>query len=218
LMVDGVLYMLVRNCNNAQLGWSADHGRSWTWAEWKFEQSFGCPTFLNFSANYAQARDNFVYVYSHDSDSAYLRADRMVLARADKSRLRDRKAYEFFVRLDAEGQPVWDRNLAVRGAVFENPGRCYRSSISFHPQHQRYLWCQTGDGDDTRFAGGLAIYDGPEPWGPWTSVYYSDRWDVGPGETSSIPPRWLEPDGRGFHLVFSGDDAFSVRRGEFLVE
>src|SRR5258706_392833 len=81
LMVDGALYILVRNVGNAQLGWSKDHGQTWTWADWKFTNSFGCPTFLNFGRNYFGARDDFVYIYSPDSDNAYDRADRIVLAR-----------------------------------------------------------------------------------------------------------------------------------------
>ena len=80
----------------------------------------------------------------------------------------------------------------------------------------RYLWVQTGLGDDPRFAGGLTIYDAPEPWGPWTTVFATERWDVGPGETASFPPKWMSPDGRTLYLVFSGDDCFSVRRAEFL--
>ena len=75
LMVDGVLYMLVRNTANSQLAWSTDHGRTWTWSEWNFTTSFGYPTFLNFGKNYAGARDEFVYVYSQDSDSAYKECD-----------------------------------------------------------------------------------------------------------------------------------------------
>ncbi len=53
LMVDGVLYLLVRNAGNSQLAWSRDHGRTWTWSAWKFTKSFGCPTLLNFGRNYA---------------------------------------------------------------------------------------------------------------------------------------------------------------------
>jgi len=60
LMVDGVLYMLVRNTGNSQLAWSTDHGKSWTWSDWKFTTSFGAPTFLNFGRNYSGARDDFV--------------------------------------------------------------------------------------------------------------------------------------------------------------
>jgi hypothetical protein len=213
LMVDGVLYLLVRNVNNSQLAWSSDHGVTWTWAEWKFTNSFGCPAFLNFGRNHAGARDDFAYIYSHDSSSAYERADRMVLARVRKTKLRDRSAYEFFVRLDARKEPVWARDIAARGAIFTHPGHCYRSSVSFNPVLKRYLWCQTGLGADTRFAGGFAIYDAPEPWGPWSVAFVTEAWDVGPGETSHLPTKWMSEDGRTVHLVFSGDDCFSVRRG-----
>jgi hypothetical protein len=96
LMVEGVLYLWARNVNNSQLAWSTDHGSTWAWSDWKFTNSFGCPGFLNFGPNYAGARDGFVYVYSHDSDSAYTAADGMVLARVPKARIRERSAYEFF--------------------------------------------------------------------------------------------------------------------------
>ena len=107
LMVDGVLYLWVRNAGNAQLAWSADHGRTWTWADWKFTTSFGCPTFLNFGKNYAGARDEYVYVYSHDSDSAYEPADRMVLARVPKGRISEPGRLRVLRGLDAGRQPAW---------------------------------------------------------------------------------------------------------------
>lgn len=212
LCIDGVLYLLVRNAANAQLGWSSDHGATWTWADWKFTESFGCPTFLNFGRDYANARDGFVYVLSPDSGSAYERADRFVMARVPRDKLRDRAAYEFFVKLDANGQPTWSQDIAGRGAVFANPA-CYRSGISFNAGLKRYLCCQIGPGKDTRYAGGFAIYDAPEPWGPWTTAFFTDQWDVGPGESNSLPTKWMSADGRTVHLVFSGDDHFSVRRG-----
>jgi len=212
LMVDGVLYLWARNAGNAQLAWSADHGATWTWADWKLTTSFGCPTFLNFGRNYDGARDEFVYVYSHDADSAYQRADRMVLARAPKHRLREESDWEFFQELDAQGRPVWTKDVTRRGAVLTSPGRCYRSSVSYNAGLKRYLWVQTGLGEDTRFGGGLAIYDAPEPWGPWTTVFATDAWDVGPGETASFPTKWISPDGCTLYLVFSGDDGFSIRQ------
>lgn len=95
LMVDGILHLWVRNVANSQLGWSADHGATWTWADWKFTESFGCPTFLNFGRDYDGARDEFVYVYSPENNSAYECADRFVLARAPKERLRERGAWQF---------------------------------------------------------------------------------------------------------------------------
>ena len=212
-MVDHVLYLLARNTGNSQIAWSRDHGRHWTWSDWKFETSFGYPTFLNFGRNYDGGRDDYVYIFSHDSNSAYERADRMVLARVPKDRITDRAAYEFFRSLN-DGSPVWTLDVNQRGAVFSHRGACYRSSVSYNRALKRYLWCQTGEGGETRFRGGLAIYDAPEPWGPWTTVYFTRQWDVGPGETSCLPTKWMSDDGRVLYLVFSGNDCFSVRKGE----
>lgn len=217
LMVDGVLYMWVRNAANSQLAWSRDHGQSWRWCPWRFTTSFGCPTPLNFGRNYSGARDKYVYLYSPDSDSAYEPADRMVLARVPQDRITDRAAYEFFSKLDADC-PVWTHDIAARGAAFVHPGRCYRASVSYNRPLRRYLWCQTIPGGDTRFRGGLAIYDAPEPWGPWTTAFFTEQWDVGPGESSCLPTKWIGPTGRTIHLVFSGDDFFSVRKATLQVQ
>jgi hypothetical protein len=218
LCVGGVLYLWARNAGNAQLAWSEDHGRTWRWAGWKFTTSFGCPTFLNFGRDYAGARDGWVYVYSPDADGAYRPADRMVLARVPKGQITERAAYEFFTGLDGRRRPRWSKEVADRGAVFAHKGRCYRSGVTFNAGLKRYLWAQVvppagGKEADTRFAGGLAVYDAPEPWGPWTTVYFTERWDVGPGETASFPARWMSADGKTVHLVFSGDDYFAVRKG-----
>jgi len=211
LMVNGVLYLWVRNAGNSQLAWSSDRGATWSWSDWRFTTSFGAPAFLNFGRNYAGARDGFVYVYSHDSDSAYVAADRMVLARVPSDRIRERQAYEFFRELDARHQPRWTKAIEERGAVFVHPGRCYRSGITYNAGLRRYLWSQALPGD-VRFAGGFGVYDAAEPWGPWTTSFFTERWDVGPGETSSFPTKWMSADGTTMHLVFSGDDALSVRR------
>jgi len=215
LCVDGALYLLVRNAGNAQLGWSADHGATWTWADWRWTTSFGCPTFVQFGANYAGARDGFVYLVSPDSDSAYTPADRMVLARVPKDRLRERDAYEFLRGLTPDGQPEWTPRIEARGAAFTHPGRCYRSGITYNAARQRYLWVQilpaSQHPQGPRFQGGFGVYDAPEPWGPWTTVFFTEDWDVGPGETASFPTKWQSADGRALHLVFSGEDCFSVR-------
>jgi hypothetical protein len=218
LCVDGVLYLLARNVGNSQVAWSDDHAVTWHWCDWKFETSFGAPTFLNFGRDYAGRRDNYVYLYSHDNESAYVPADRMVMARVPLDQIRVRSAYEFLQGLDPVGRPIWTRDIQERGAVFVNPSRCWRSGVSYNAGVQRYLWCQilpfSKDPRGPRFQGGFGIYEAPAPWGPWYTVFYTENWDVGPGETSSLPTKWMSPDGRTCHLVFSGDDSFSVRRVE----
>jgi len=217
LMVDRVLYLWARNAGNSQLAWSADQGKSWTWADWKFTSGFGCPTFLNFGKNYAGARDGDVYLYSPDTETAYLPADHMVLARVPRYRIRERAAYEFFTGLDAHGEPLWSKEISQRQPVFTHVGACLRSQIVYNAAIKRYLWWQqlpgTGkEAADTRFAGGFGIYDAPEPWGPWTTVYFTDHWDVGPGESATFPTKWISRDGKTLTLVFSGNDSFSTRK------
>jgi hypothetical protein len=133
----------------------------------------------------------------------------MVLARARKDRLRDRSAYEFY----AGAGPAWTKDIGARAGMFTSAGNCYRSQMTYSAPLKRYLWCQIERGQDTRFAGGFCIYDAPEPRGPWTTVFRTQHWDVGPGEMCSLPTKWMSSDGRSVHLVFSGDDCFSVREG-----
>lgn len=213
LCVDGVLYMWVRNLGNSQLAWSEDHGRTWHWG-FKFETSFGCPTFLNFGRNYEGARDRYVYTYSNDGPSAYESYDGMVLARVPRQRIRDREAYEFFVRLDERGEPVWTRDIDQRGHVFVNPKGCQRSDVVYNPGIKRYLMCLGIDHE-----GSWGIFDAPEPWGPWTTAFFTEYWGLGRTHYYRIPSKWISPDGRTMYLVFSGRnhngvvyDAFCVRK------
>ncbi len=222
LCVQGVLYLWLGHADNqggmSQLAWSKDHGTTWTFADWKFAE-FGMMGFVNYGKDYAGARDEHVYAYSHDGARADTPADRFILMRAPKDRITSREAWEFFVKTDAGGQPEWSADAAQRGAVFQHRDACLRSAMTYCAPLKRYLWWQhlpqppgvTKDRGDTRFTGGFAIYDAPEPWGPWTTAFFTPQWDVGPGEHGDFPTKWMSADGLNLHLVFSGDDAFSVR-------
>ena len=209
LMVDGILYMWVRNVGNSQLAWSADHGRTWQWG-FKLDAGFGAPAFLNFGKNYAGARDSYVYTYSQDGPSAYQSYDGVALARVARSRVRDRGAYEFFVRLDQRGRPLWTRDISKRGPVFFYPGHCQRVDAVYSPVLKRYLLALGYNHE-----GGWGIYDAPEPWGPWTSAFHTLAWDLSGTHGYRLPSKWIAADGRSMYLVFSGiteNDAFCVRR------
>jgi hypothetical protein len=219
LCVEGTLYLWARNATNSQLAWSEDHGANWHWADWKFTNSFGCPSFLNFGRNYSGARDEYVYVFSSDSDSAYSVVDGLVLARVPKKKIRQRDAYEFFTGQRA-GRASWSPDLTRHGAVFSAASLCYRANVTYCSPLKRYLLVmairtptahdKTGK-IDTRFAGGLGIYDAPAPWGPWTTTFFATQWDVGPGDSASFPAKWMSSDGKTLHLVFSSEDNFCVR-------
>jgi hypothetical protein len=221
LSVGGTLYLWLghadRKGGGAQLAWSRDHARTWTFADWQFSE-FGLLGFVNFGKDYDQARDEFVYAYSHDGPLPDSPADRFILLRAPRDRLTERSAWEFFVRCHVD-VPLWSSSIARRGAVFTNRDACLRSAMTWQPGLGRYLWWQhlprppgTPDRGDTRFEGGFGVYDAPEPWGPWTTAFFTPRWDVGPGEHGDFPTKWSSADGQTLYLAFSGNDAFSLRR------
>ncbi|MEZ4659478.1 MAG: hypothetical protein R2911_18110 [Caldilineaceae bacterium] len=226
LMVNGVLYMWMRNADNAgngcQLAQSTDHARSWTFSDWYFSE-FGYCTFINFGQNYAGAPDGFVYTVTPDSSSAYEPSDGFVLLRAPQNALFNRDAYQFYAGDDETGEPLWTIDIQEADFVFYHASSALRSGISYNAPLRRYIWWQqipnwdNEDPEDTRFEGGFGVYDAPQPWGPWTTVYFTESWDVGPGETGSFPPKWISPDGLTMNLVFSGDDSFSVRRATLTV-
>jgi hypothetical protein len=185
-------------------------------ADWRFTNSFGCPTFVNGGRDYEANHDGFVYTLSPDVEDAYSLADRFVLARVPASQIRERNAYEFFAGRARDGSPAWTSKLQERASVLTRPGACYRPSVTFHPLLNRYLLVHPRPNDrsrdssgkiDVRFHGGLAIYESPQPWGPWSVVFDTDAWDVGPGDSASFPAKWISADGRTLHL-FSGNDSF----------
>jgi CubicO group peptidase (beta-lactamase class C family) len=227
LCVKGVLYLWARNAGNSQLAWSTDHGRDWTWADWKFTNSFGCPTFVNFGRNYSGNSDGFAYVLSPDANDAYSLADRFVLARVPVNRIHERISYEFLRTVNAHGAPVWTPHLDQRGAVLSRELGCYRPSVTFNAGLKRFLLVHARPNEllrdkagkiDVRFHGGLVIYEARQLWGPWSVVFETNDWDVGPGDSASFPSKWISEDGRTMHLVFSGEDSFSVRKATVVVE
>ena len=125
-------------------------------------------------------------------------------------KLTQRSAWEFFAGDD------WSRDVEDRTAILERSGKCYRCGVTCNAPLNRYLLAML-PGGDTRQGGGIAIYESPQPWGPWSAVYETDQWDVGPGESASFPTKWISDDGRTVHLVFSGNDSFSVRRATLLL-
>jgi CubicO group peptidase (beta-lactamase class C family) len=216
LSVDGTLYLLARNDNrsgrHSRIGWSTDRARTFEWCKWNFKE-LGHPTFINYGKDYAGG-GRFVYVWSNNHPSAYEASDHFVLARVPKDQIRERDAYEFFTRMRG-GKPGWSPDVKKRGPVFKFPGTCIRSSVSYNTGLKRYfLWMnlRQAGGEDTRFQGGFGVYESRNPWGPWKTVYYTNRWDIGPGELGCFPTKWMSKDGKSMQLVCSSDDQFTIRR------
>jgi CubicO group peptidase (beta-lactamase class C family) len=247
LMVDGVLYLWVRNANSdgtgeqSQLGWSTNRGRNWQWADWKWKE-FGYPAFINFGRNYTgvpNEHENYVYVYSPNSPSGYNTTDTVVLMRVATSRIREKSAYEYFAGPDSAGRPRWTPDVTARKPAFEFEGGCSRLDVTYNAPLRRYLMTmrsgrqQRGSftpESDRKKINHFGIYDAPQPWGPWTTVYFTQQWEgipmkytdslpfpanpFGWGESEHIPSKWISDDGRHIYLIFAGEDSFRVRMAE----
>ena len=215
LMVDGTLYMWVRNANKngrqCQLAWSTDYAKTWQWSDWKFTELGYC-AFLNFGKNYAGSRDNYVYVYSPNTDHAYNESNETVLTRVPENSIKNRNAYEFFS--GTPNSPQWSSNISNRKSILTYPGGMNRLDVTYNPGINRYLMTNRSR---AQAAGEnqLSIFDAPEPWGPWTLVYYDPNAGTGNrgwGEVAHIPSKWISSDGKTFYIVYAGDDSFSVKR------
>lgn len=240
LMADGVLYLFVRNYKvdgdyrHSRLAWSKNYEKNWTWADWCFSKTFGCPEFVQFGKNYAGARDGYVYIVSQANDDAYQFSPDIVMARVPKNKVPDRGAYEFFAGLDAKGAPRWSREIEDRKPIFTNPRGTQRISMTYNAGIKRYIMTashlvRTGQHEEHAmeekrdpWGPSLGVFDAPEPWGPWTTVSYDDHWS-GNDQTyhHKFPTKWMSADGRTMWLVFSGlyagDYGFCVRKATIKI-
>jgi hypothetical protein len=226
LSIDGVLYAAHSNANEnsrqCEIWMSTDKGVNWTDSGWNFEE-LGVCAFLNFGKDYAGARDGYVYMYSPNTHHAYIETDQVVLARVPKAQIMTESAWQFFSGMSG-GSPTWSNDIADRAPVFEFAGGCNRQDVTYNFGLGRYLMTMRARG---RASGAdnpnhFSIYDAPEPWGPWTTVYYAEtslpgmsdmnQSSGGWGESQHIPSKWISQDGTEIHVVYAGDDSFRIRK------
>jgi hypothetical protein len=232
ISIDGVLYMWVGPGSNtksyaeARLAKSADYGATWTKTDWAFvkSQDLIMPTILQFGKDYAGSRDNYVYHYfirlKGNPDKLEIHVPGEIdLARVPKDQMMNEDSYEFFAGLDGNGSPTWSTDPSQRKPVFEDPnGVGWTVAVSYNQGLQRYIL--TTEHTDS-FSGNLGIFDAPEPWGPWTTVAYYNKWNNGePTFFWNFSNKWLSADGKDFTLIYTGindNDSWNTVRGSFTV-
>jgi hypothetical protein len=217
LMVDDTLYLFVRNYKpdksedftNSRLAWSKNYGVNWTWADWYFSDTFGCPDFIQFGKSYQNSRDEYVYIVSQANDNAYEYSPDIVMLRVPKHKVSDRRSYQFFAGLNTNGEPTWSSDIEARKPIFTDPYGTQRVSITYNAGLGRYILTSTHrpPGSKATHTPALGIFDAPEPWGPWTTVYYDHYWSEGSRTYHhKFPAKWISKDGKTMWLLFSGLD------------
>jgi hypothetical protein len=235
LSIGGVLYMWVggpdsRPIDFTQLAVSRDHSSTWELAPWRFtiQDRLFAGALLNFGRDYAGARDDYVYSYFTRIEQApaqprswiHERPGLVDLARAPKDRLLDREAYEWFAGLANDGNPLWSHDMTTRQPAFTDPNGIKIVSLCRPPGGDRYLLVYNPRDN----AGHFALFEAPEPWGPWKQVAYlkSQPLFMPPEPNNRVSvfhfaPKWWSAGTREFTLIFNtGDDAWNTIRGRLL--
>jgi hypothetical protein len=218
----------VRNLEWSRLYRSDDRGGTWEATGVEFTHaadSVGLLAFLQFGQGYQGARDGFVYVYATLLRTAVWEVQRpgeLLLLRVPLDRIEDQAAYQYYAGLGPAGDPRWGPPEARRPA-FRDPNGVMRNSAAYNAALGRYFLVTN---HTARNQGNLALFEAPEPWGPWATVLYASGW---PGNVADVPnntflahfaPKWWSADGRGFVLVFTGktaNDSWNSVEGAFTV-
>ncbi|MHC4593764.1 MAG: hypothetical protein ACYS9C_03855 [Planctomycetota bacterium] len=230
---------------------STDHGRTWdaTGVSWIFPKEefngFFVPTFLQFGKDYQGARDDHVYSYAPEHTSSVNPDDewgvnkpgRITLIRVPENSIRTESAYRFFTGLDRSGNPCWSPDIKARKPVFEDAQNgVMRTSVIYNPGIERYILIVqqvTRYMDLNGKKGHIGIYEAPEPWGPWSTVLFTNPWDIGASphlQNSSYPgaaktvywnfsPKWWWDGGKRFVMVYTGPggDQWGTVEGSFTL-
>jgi Domain of unknown function (DUF4185) len=239
--VDGILYNFI-TCANAnrfrqpfngvKLIYSPDHGNTWFrhdgqgasidpkdksqegmffWQEGK-EYAFSEIAFLQYGQDNTLTKDNYVYLYSPNGQ---LDKRHLNLARVPKDQIRNRDAYEYFINLDADQNPVWTRDIQKRGWIHEFPeGYGWYSwlpSVVYNAPLDLYIMVGGGTGKDGsgmhQLPASLGLYYAEFPWGPWKQFFYTEDWVADNPDNRlyqpKLSPKWISDDGREMYLIFS---------------
>lgn len=243
--IDGILYMWVGMLETkvdpfkeVKLAYSKDHGGTWEFTDWSLTSIDGVmmPTVCNFGRNYEGSRDDYVYHYlirfqsyegpdNYEDKVDWLNCQKpglIDLARVPKDQMLQRESYTFFSGM-VDNKPSWTADINRRKPVFENPeGVGWCINVSYNAGLKSYLL--TTEHTETH-RGNIGIFDAPEPWGPWTTVAYQNRWGEGhfPLNTFfwNFSNKWISTDGLTFSLIFTGrkeNDSFNIIRGKFITD
>lgn len=199
---------------------SKNNAASWRETGIEFRESFFSPTFCQFGRGYRGARDGFVYIYApeqHDGKWEIQKPGRITLMRVRKEKIADRASYEFFTGLNAKKIPEWNKDIAQRKPVFvDTANGVHRMSVSYNAGLGRYLLTTMTVSRD----GWMGIYDAPNPWGPWTTVYFKQDHDLWGTKVicGNFPNKWLSSDGKKFVIVYTRNDSWGSVEGRFITK
>jgi hypothetical protein len=242
LGVDNVVDLISPNGGVAALMYSDDEGATWQNVPSKDvgpEQYFLGPrfaglAFVQFGPGATGIPDKYGgYIYAISNDSNWETGDDVFLARAPRDSISDRATWEFFASA-GEGaiplaQPVWSPHEDHARPILRDPGRIGHPTMTYLPGLDRFLLSYSTDSVPHTFntprqvaldtwdkRTELLVFEGPTPWGPWGLVHHDDAWEhPHTPYLPQIPGKWLDPDGLGGWMIFSGDYTIPDCEGDY---
>ncbi len=216
-----------------QLYLSTDHSATWepvgielTKDSFPASEGFFCPTFLQFGKDYEGARDDFVYMYAPEIKTNkwdVQKPGEITLMRSTITGLTDFASYQYFAGTIADGTPIWTSDIEARKPVFEDADNgVMRTSVNYNSGLGRYfLVTEHTKRSGSSGGGNIGIYEAPEPWGPWKTVFFELGWAPHLNGKGSFfwlfSNKWASADGRRFVMLFNTNDQWNSVEGEFAI-
>jgi hypothetical protein len=173
------------------------------------------------------------YVYAISNDGNWETGDHVFLARAPRLSIGDRSSWEFFSS-PGEGslsinEPTWTRREDEARCILRDPGRIGHPTMTYIPALERFLLTYNTDSvphtlntpSEVAFStwdkrAELFVFEGPAPWGPWGLLHHDDAWEYPHTPyLPQVPGKWLDDDGLGGWMIFSGDYVIPNAAGEY---
>ena len=173
---------------------STDGGRSWVKG---WSPTWQVVNFVNFGRGNAGAPGGYVYVIDYSSTA-------VKLTRFPADKWNVSSAYQYFSGTSAA--PAWSSSRGAAKAIFTDPAGVRQPTLQYVPGLGRYLLTAAHTGP-----GKVGVFEAPEPWGPWRTVYYAENW-MGLGTRGTyfsiyFPLKWQSADGRTLWATFSCHNA-----------
>jgi hypothetical protein len=208
-----------------QLIVSEDKGLSWNEDAFPGTHVTGCegcpgiPYTLQYGKNYGANSDGWLYTYwieIQDPDAWEVQVPGVLwLSRAPVA---DRvftyaTQWQWVTGFDSGGHPRWG-SASNRVPVLEDADGLMRGSALYVPGLHRFLMVTN---HTERNAGHIAIWEAPQPWGPWTLVMKENGWPQSDPDAPVDPrfsfgnfsPKWFSADGRKGVFVWFGPDRWN---------
>lgn len=244
--------------SGVKLIYSPDNGRTWhnqdgsspvVWERWTERSRENMVFFqeepdgalsgvclLQMGKDYRLNKDGYIYGYSLNGIDKPA-GNQLVSFRVPKSRILDRRSYEFFAGTRSDGRGAWTRDISARHVLHTFPSGPVASgsiaaqghsspwtvTVFYIEQLQTYMLSGlrvgvTADGRWFTKPSYLGVWVGRTPWGPFTQVHEEESWTPGRDPDArvavlSVVPKWIAADGKSFWLTWY-DYAYKGAGGE----